>query len=177
MKGLAWYGPIDRYNPAPGGGMCISVFAVVKEGDSYLIGRPARTGRWFSDWIPAWNSYPDEDLEAVFEQWRLPSGYLREGEHPDGCLGRIMREQVGVKRFRASPPRIFSYANPSDWYPGNTHWDLVFAYDVTGSERPGKHPWWRELRMVRRSALQRYNFGWNEDFMVDLGILDRPPSE
>jgi ADP-ribose pyrophosphatase YjhB (NUDIX family) len=173
MERLAWYGPTDRYNPPPGGGMCISVFAVVKKGDSYLIGKPARTERWFSEWIPAWNSYAQEDLEDVFEQWRLPSGYLREGEHPDDCLRRVMREQVDVRRFEVSSTRIFSYATPSDWYPGNAHWDLVFAYDVASDQKLRKLPWWKELRFARRSALQNARFGWNEDFMVDLGILGR----
>ncbi len=172
MEGLAWYGPIDRYNPAPGGGMCISVFAVVKKGEAYLIGRPRRVERWFSEWLPAWNAYAKKDLEDVFKQWRLPSGYLREGEHPDECLRRVIRDQIGVKEFKVSAPRVFSYTAPSDWYPGHRHWDIVFAYDVTLDEEPSDLPWWRELRFVERSDLQRLNFGWNDDFMADLGIVE-----
>ncbi len=173
MRGLAWYGPTDRYDPAPGGGMCISVFALVRRGDSYLVGIPAPKERWFSEWVPAWNSYAQGDLDDAFKQWRLPSGYLREGEHPDDCVSRVMREQIGVKRFKVAPARVFSYATPSDWYPGKTHWDLVFAYDVVCGGRLRKLPWWKELRFVKRSALQKSNFGWNEDFMVDSGILVR----
>lgn len=153
--------------------MCISVFAVVKKGDSVLIGWPRRMGRWFSEWVPAWNAYAKEDLEKVFRQWRLPSGYLREGEHPDECVRRVMRDQIGAGKFDVSAPRVFSYAEPSDWYPGHRHWDIVFVYDVNLGEPVKELPWWGELRFVKKSDIQRLDFGWNGDFMVDLGIVEK----
>ena len=60
----------------------MSAFAVVREGDRVLVGRPERHERWKAEWIPAWRSYPREDYDDVFRQWRLPSGYLREGNTP-----------------------------------------------------------------------------------------------
>lgn len=174
MERLAWYGPVDRYNPAPGGGMCISVFAVVKKRDSYLIGRPRRTERWFSEWVPAWNAYAKKELDDVFRQWRLPSGYLREGEPPDECARRVVGDQLGVKKFKLSTPRVYSYAFPSDWYPGHKHWDIVFAYDVVLGEGLVDLNWWRDLRFVKSTDLQGLDFGWNEDLMVDLGIVREP---
>jgi ADP-ribose pyrophosphatase YjhB (NUDIX family) len=118
MDKLAWYGPTDRYRPAPGGGMCISVFAIAEENHKVLVGIPKRNKRWGSGWVPAWASYSKEDYGDVFRQWRLPSGYLREGEHPDVCVRRVIRDQVGVEKFDLSPARVFSYSTPSDWYPG-----------------------------------------------------------
>jgi ADP-ribose pyrophosphatase YjhB (NUDIX family) len=174
MDRLAWYGPEDRYQSSPGGGMCMSAFAVVREGDKVLIGLPQRHQRWSSEWIPAWRSYPKEDYDDVFRQWRLPSGYLREGEHPDACMNRVMREQVGVERFDVSAARILSYTSPSDWYPGNDHWDLVFAYDVSLHQSITQAPWWRELRFMGRTEMRDGRFGWNDDLMRDLGLVDPP---
>jgi ADP-ribose pyrophosphatase YjhB (NUDIX family) len=151
--------------------MCISAFAVVKEGDACLLGVPRGRRNWIAEWVPAWGAYSKEDLKDAFKQWRLPSGYLREGEHPDDCLRRVVREQLGVRSFKASRPRVFSYSAPSDWYPGNEHWDLVFVYKVKLQGTPKTLPWWRELRFVGRLERGRADFGWNEDMMRDLGLM------
>jgi ADP-ribose pyrophosphatase YjhB (NUDIX family) len=172
MDRLAWYGPADRYQLPPGGGMCISVFAIVRESDKVLVGLPERHERWSSEWIPAWRSYPKEDYDDVFRQWRLPSGYLREGEHPDACVNRVMCEQVGLEKFDVAPARVLSYTSPSDWYPGKDHWDLVFAYDVSLRQSIKRVPWWKELRFMGRAELESARFGWNEDLMRDLKLVD-----
>ncbi len=171
MRRLAWYGPTDRYQAAPGGGMCLSVFAVAKHRGKCLLGVPNRDDRWMTEWIPAWRSYSKEDHEDVFNQRRLPSGYLREGEHPDDCLRRVVREQIGVREFTASPPKVLSYATPSEWYPGNEHWDIVFAYDVKLHQPVKVLPWWSKLGFMGKAELADAKFGWNDDLMRDLGII------
>src|SRR5439155_11949617 len=99
-----------------------------------------------------------------------PSTYLLEGEHPDKAMRRVMRDQLGLRTFTVSTPRVFSYTWPSDWYPGNDHWDLAFVYPVKISEPIKNLPWWKELRFVDREQLGRTNFGWNDDLMKDLKI-------
>jgi hypothetical protein len=177
MDRFAWYGPADRYQSPPGGGMCISVFAVAKEGDEVLAGLPEQHERWASEWIPGWRSYSKEDYGDLFRQWRLPCGYLREGEHPDICVSRVMREQVGVERFDISAPRVLSYTWPSDWYPGNDHWDLVFVYDVRLRSPIRMGAWWKELGFVGRTELSGARFGWNDDLMRDLDLVDARSGE
>ena len=150
--------------------MCISVFAVARKRGSCLLGLPKPHDRWIHEWVPAWGSYPKNDLEDAFKQQRLPSAYLREGEHPDDCLSRIVREQLGVNRFTASPPRVLSYSWPSEWYPGSEHWDLVFAYEVKLQQPLKELPWWSELSFKGRAQLRGAKFGWNDDLMRDLGV-------
>ena len=152
--------------------MCISVFALIRESDRVLVGLPERHERWLSEWIPAWRSYPKEDYDDVFRQWRLPSGYLCEGEHPDVCMNRVMREQVGAEKFDAAPAHVLSYTSPSDWYPGNEHWDIVFVYEISLRQPVKRAPWWKELQFMGRTELKDARFGWNDDLMMDLGLVD-----
>ena len=81
-----------------------------------------------------------------------------------------MHDQLGVKEFSQSAPRIFSYNAPSDWYPGSDHWDLVFVYEVGISQEPRKRPQWKELVFLGRRDLGKRDFGWNNDFVRDLGL-------
>ena len=66
-----------------------------------------------------------------------------------------MKEQLRVRSFAVSSSRVLSYATPSDWYPGNVHWDLVFAYEVNVRGPIKKPPWWNELRFLARSELAK----------------------
>jgi hypothetical protein len=136
-----------------------------------LVGVPRRRQRWISEWASGWLMYSNKELKEVYRQTRLPSSYLLEGEHPDLALLRVMRDQLGIEKFSAPAPQIMSYNSPSDWYPGNLHWDLVFAYRVKTSASPRKFPWWQELAFLGRQELRKKNFGWNEDMMKDLGLV------
>jgi ADP-ribose pyrophosphatase YjhB (NUDIX family) len=139
-------------------------------GSRFLLGIPKRHERWISEWISSWAIYPEEELEGAFRQWRLPSAYLQEGEHPEDTVRRVLRDQLGLRTFVISPPKVFSYTWPSDWYPGNNHWDLAFVYPVKVSESIKELPWWKELAFVDKDQLEDPDFGWNDDLMKDLGI-------
>ncbi len=175
MQRYARYGPIDRYDPPPGAGMCISVFSLTMKRDKQgvLIGIPKSTRRWRTDWLYSKMKKPRPE---IFEEWRLPSCYLREGEHPEHAARRIIREQLGIRRFKISPnPKIYSYHSRSDWYPGEKHWDLAFVYRVKikQSNVPTKtsRKWWQELHFLRKGReLRSKNFGWNTDLMQDLKL-------
>jgi len=176
-KKQARYGPIDRYGPPPGAGMCISVFIVIRPAGrkQVLLGLMKPSQEWQDEWLSGLSVYPENEKKLVFDQWRLPSCYLREGENPRGAVDRVLKDQVNLQSFGVSDtPRVFSYSSKSDWYPGNEHWDLVFAYDVkTGSNKPPENPkWWREMRYYdSRKEIESMDFGWNSDFMHDLNLL------
>lgn len=150
--------------------MCISAFAVVKRGSKVLAGVPKSNERWMSEWISGWIMYSREELAEIFQQTILPSTYLLEGEHPDDALRRIMHDQLGLTRYQVSDLRIFSYDSPSDWYPGNNHWDLAFVYDVKTRQSIKKLPWWSDIKFVGRKELRNAKFGWNDDLMRDLKL-------
>jgi hypothetical protein len=167
----ARYGPSDRYLEPPAAGMCMSVFAVVTRGRSVLIGRPKLHAAWRNKWLFSWATYSRKELQAACRENRLPSTYLLEGERPEDGLKRIMRDQLKMKSYSASGPRVFSYFEPSDGYPGNKHWDLAFVYDVKSRDRVRPLPWWEELRFLERDELRAEDFGWNSDFVQDIGLL------
>jgi hypothetical protein len=168
LRNLARYGPLDRYNPPPAAGMCISVFAVIRKEGRVLAGVTKRGGRWASEWLPSISKNTGKDLDKEWAAWRLPSAYVFEGEHPDDALGRVMRSQLVVDTFAYSRPAVYSYSEPSEWYPGNRHWDLAFAYDVTINQTPRKHPQWKELLFLDASELRKRDFGWNNDFVREV---------
>ncbi|MDV3244791.1 MAG: hypothetical protein LYZ66_06435 [Nitrososphaerales archaeon] len=171
MRKHARYGPLDRYNPPPAAGMCLSTFAVLKKRGKVLAGIPRRHRRWTSEWVSSWRVYPKDELAEVYRQTRLPATYIFESEHPDEALQRVMRGQLGIRRFSASAPKVMSYNSPSDWYPRNLHWDLAFVYSVKTSEPLKGLPWWRELGFLDRQELRERDLGWNADFMRDLGLV------
>lgn len=182
---FARYGPTDHYEDAPAAGMCISVFALVRRSGKkgVLLGLPKQDEKWLMEWISAWKTYTEKELQEAYSQWRLPSSYLREGEHPEEAVRRIMEDQVGIGDYSISKkgPGVFSYNSPSDWYPGNNHWDLAFVYDVKvrkGSKDLQVPKWWQELEFVKKKKdLLMKNYGWNDDFMRDLLGLDSKKSE
>jgi len=146
--------------------MCISVFALLRDKGKLLVGVTKSGGRWDSEWLPTITKGSDLDEEQVL--WRLPSAYIYEGEHPLEALGRVLRGQLGVREFVNSSPRVFSYSEPSEWYPGNKHWDLAFAFEVTTKQKPRKDPHWNELLFLDAKALWKRNFGWNDDFVREI---------
>jgi hypothetical protein len=151
--------------------MCISVFAVLKQGRNVLVGIPKPHKRWTAEWVSGWLMYSKEELNEIYKQTRLPSSYLFEGEHPDQALRRVMLDQLGIEKFSVSASQIMSYYSPSDWYPRNFHWDLIFVYEVGTSVSPRRLPWWRELVFLDRQELRKRDLGWNEDMMKDLKLV------
>jgi hypothetical protein len=178
LKKYARYGPLDRYDAPPDAGMCISVFALVEKGDAVLVGVPKEVKRWRDDWL---YSKRKEEGTEIFEEWRLPSCYLREGEDPRSALGRIVSEEIGARgHYMVSPenPMVFSYYSPSDSYPGSSHWDLALIYRVrlpkTISFANNKYAsrFWKELEYLQRgSELGSKEFGWNTELMADLKLM------
>jgi len=179
-KKFARYGPLDRYGASPKAGMCLSTFALVRRTrqEGVLFGLPKHNKRWLSDWMVSWRYYSSDELAKSYEEWRLPSSYLLEGENPLDSIRRIMAGQLGIKKYEVSgSPMVFSYTSPSSWYPGSDHWDLAFAYSVSiksekdlGSQV--SRSLWRELRFFEsKKELRSKDFGWNVDLMRDLRLI------
>jgi hypothetical protein len=181
---FARYGPTDHYEDPPAAGMCLSVFVVVKRPGKkgVLLGLPKPDEKWLSEWLSAWKTYSEKELQEAYHQWRLPSTYLREGEHPEEALRRIMEDQVGIGSYSLSKkgPRVFSYTAPSDWYPGNSHWDLALVYDVRvrkAAKDLQVPKWWEQLEFVKKKKdFLSKDYGWNEDLMRDLLDLEKTSS-
>jgi|HubBroStandDraft_6_1064221.scaffolds.fasta_scaffold1176146_1 hypothetical protein len=177
---FARYGPSDHYEESPAAGMCISVFALVRRAGKkgVLIGQPKQDSRWASEWLGSWKNYSEKEIVEAYNQWRLPSSYLREGEHPEESIRRIMTDQLEMSDYSISEkgPKIFSYNSPSDWYPGNNHWDFAIVYDVKvkGKDQTKETPkaWQEVLFAKKRKDFRHKDFGWNQDFMQDLGLIE-----
>jgi hypothetical protein len=160
--------------------MCISVFGVVRRQGKkgVLLGLPKPDNRWASEWISAWKNYEEKELAESYRQWRLPSTYLMEGENPDDAIRRIMTDQLEIDGYSLSKngPKFYSYNTPSEWYPGNNHWDLALVYEVKikSKYQPAKNipKWWQELYFVKKKKdFRDREYGWNDDFMRDLGLV------
>jgi hypothetical protein len=166
----ARYGPPDRYPSPPSAGLCVSVFAILQDRRRIVIGVCRKHPRWIREWYPQFQSYTEEELSSEWRIARIPSVYLREGEHPDHALRRILRDQLRVKRFSAKGPEVRSYTGWSDWYPGHRHWDLCFVYRVKAKLPRNPGPWWSWVDWRDTKALRPKDFGWNLDFARDLRI-------
>lgn len=165
----ARYGPLDRYHPAPAGGMCLSVFVVARRGQRALVGRPAKEDpAWTAWWMPSW-AHLDEDERS---ETLLPGTYLREGEAPEAGARRVLRDMLRAKGGALDPrPFVFSATTPSDWYPGHAHWDLAFVFEAKGIALPARPPtWWRELVWRAPGDVRARDFGWNADLARRVGI-------
>lgn len=170
---MARYGPTDRYAPAPGAGMCLSVFAVVRRRGKVLAGKPRLNAKWRDEWWASWGGYTADEQAEMLTHWKLPSTYLREGEHPEAALKRVMEQQLGAKRWAMKGMTVASYTAKSDWYPPHAHWDLAFVFEVT-ADVPERSSNWRELAWFSPKEGRAMEFGWNADLVRDLGLTKRP---
>ena len=152
------YGPPPRYR-MPEAGFCASVFVLVRSGGRILAGIPKDHRKWREQWQPNINVYRPQDQEAEFRSWRLPAAYLLEGEHPDACARRVLADQLRIGAKRLDRPAIYTFYDPSRWYPGHRHYDLCFVYEVEGSAPRALPPWWQRLEFVEFRFLRKEDLG------------------
>ncbi|MBI4416205.1 MAG: hypothetical protein HY557_04395 [Euryarchaeota archaeon] len=158
MAKFVRYGPSDRYG-MPEAGFCASSFAIVRAGRKVLLGVARPHPRWEAEWAPNFSVYTPEDLAAEFRDWRFPAAYLYEGESPDDCLGRVMRDMLRVARWTVTGQKTHAFYDPSTWYPGRMHYDLCFVYDVKLAKAPAVPPWFARLEYVDPKTLRGDDFG------------------
>lgn len=174
MAKFVRYGPAPRYG-MPEAGFCAGSFVLVRDGRKILAGIPERHRKWREQWQPNINSYRPQDQEAEFQSWRLPAAYLYEGEHPDDAARRVMRDQLRIPLRRVGQPAIYSFYDPSSWYPGRRHYDLCFVYEARGSARRDTPPWWKRLEFVELTFLRKRELGSAMSDLVRVMTIRRRP--
>ncbi len=159
MAKFVRYGPSPRYG-MPEAGFCASSFVLVRDDRSRVLAGIARDHRnWRERWQPNINAYRPVDQEAEFRSWRLPAAYLVEGEHPDEAARRVLRDQLRMPLKKLERPSIYSFYDPSSWYPGRRHYDLCFVYEVRGAEPRETPQWWERLEFVTPRFLRDQDLG------------------
>jgi len=155
---FARYGPKPRYG-TPSAGLCISSFAIVRKGRSLLVGVPRKHPRWVSEWAPNLAVYDPDELKHEYKSWRLPGTYLKAGEHPDKSIQRVLRQQLDLRRYKITSSKVYSFHDPSSWYPGRRHWDICFVYDVRTRQIPTRRPWFQSLEFRPIRSIRGRDFG------------------
>jgi ADP-ribose pyrophosphatase YjhB (NUDIX family) len=143
----------------PEAGFCASSFVLVRNGHRVLAGIPRNHRKWREQWQPNISTYRPQDQEAEFRSWRLPAAFLYEGEHPDDTARRVIKDQLRIPLRKFEGPSVYSFYDPSSWYPGRRHYDLCFVYEVRGSEPRETPAWWQRLELVDRAFLRRQELG------------------
>lgn len=158
MSTFVRYGPAPRYG-IPDAGFCASSFVLVREGPKLLAGIPKDHPRWRREWAPNFLVYTAADLADEFRSWRLPAAYLYEGEHPEDTARRVLQDQLRMPRKKLGQVSIYSFHDPSSWYPGRKHYDLCFVFEVRGAPLSRVPPWWQRLEFLSVRELQKAELG------------------
>lgn len=137
--------PPRGFRQVPPGGFCASVFLLLRDAEGRVL-----VGRYREDApeIPALTGLDPERLAKYSQGMTLPARHLQLGESPEDAARSIGRAFVGLD----VEPRLLrvwaeSYAIPM--YPGETHHDLIFAYEARIGSAPPAPPWYAELRLAR----------------------------
>lgn len=111
--------------------------AVVQTDSAVLLVRPA--------------SPPDEQ-----EGWRLPGDQLLHGEHPEACIRRVLKEQLGLD------PQWLELAEVES-IPGQ-NWQLIFHYRCDADRMPTPAQNIEEARFFQLEHLPQTAHGmWERD--------------
>jgi ADP-ribose pyrophosphatase YjhB (NUDIX family) len=150
----------------PEGGLCLSSFLVLTEGDSQrvLMGRLNPDARW--DEIGAL----DADRVRVHSKgWMLPSSHLMLYESPQEAAQRVLREQLGIQRLELSEAKVVSeVGTPKRFATLARHWDLEFIFrgEMTDGSAP-RHDAWSELRFIDLKRTRRQEIARSHDEVLE----------
>ncbi len=158
MNEFTFFGPSEMHSVIKGG-FCISVFALIRRDNSYLLVRPASHPKWKEEWAPNWRLYSEDGIRRELESLRFPSSYIKEGEHPDATLARILKDQLGLKTYSVGTSTLLNFYEPSRRYPGQHHWDYCFIYHVQTEEMPSPSAWLSEANYVPADKMDTAAFG------------------
>ena len=90
------------------------------------------------------------------EGWRLPGDQLRHGEHPEVCIRRVLREQLGLEQERLELAEVESI-------PGQ-NWQLIFHYRCDVDRLPAPAPGIQDARFFQLEHLPSTAHGaWEKD--------------
>lgn len=150
----------------PEGGLCLSSFLILTEGDSQrvLMGHLNPGARW--DEIGALDA---ERARVHSRGWMLPSSHLMVFESPQEAALRILREQLGIQQLELSEPKVVSEVGTPKRFPTlKWHWDLEFISRgrMAGGSAP-KHDAWSELQFVDLSRTGRQEIARSHDEVLE----------
>jgi ADP-ribose pyrophosphatase YjhB (NUDIX family) len=159
-------GPKDArwFQHVPAGGLCLSVFLVVRNRKGeVLLGRPRRHRAWPEQGcLPYWRLAPLIENDA----WVLPASHLLMEEHPDRAARRVARVWARLPRAHPQLVALDSSPMPTGRSTGRgrarrmiRHWAVGFVYEVQTNSPPGSAPWWSELRYFSSAELRRLRIG------------------
>ena len=146
----------------PEGGLCLSSFLILTEGDSkrVLMGHLNPDARW--DEIGALDA---DRVQANSTGWMLPSSHLMLLESPQEAAQRVLREQLGIERLELSEAKVVSEVGTPKRFPGLAgHWDFEFTFrgKMAGGSAP-RHDAWSELRFIDLARTSRQEIARSHD--------------
>ncbi len=151
--------PAPGFSEVPDGGMCLSVFLVLRPaGDRsrVLMGRLDPRAPWAE-----LGALDPARAAQVGNRWMLPSSQLLLFESPDEAARRVLREQLAGPSLSLEGPAVFSEAyRRSESVTRDPHWDLHFVYrgDWPSSRPPVASPW-TELAFVDLASVRPSEIG------------------
>lgn len=159
----------------PEGGMCLSCFLVITEGDTerVLMGHLDPRAPW--DHIGALDA---ERAEVHSRGWMLPSSHLVLHESPKEAARRILEEQLGLGGLELSEPTVLAESGTPKRFPDlPKHWDFEFVVrGKMGVGRAPKHDAWKELRFLDLATTDRQEIARSHDEVLEnVGFRFRRP--
>ena len=150
----------------------MSVFAIIKKNGRVLVCKPADLQKWQEEWAPNLRIYEPSVLSVESQAWRFPSSYIKEGEAPSDTLRRLMKDQLGIEKYRVASNSFYNFYDQSRRYPEHMHWDYCFVYDVDLEEDPKMKPWFSALEFVDLKGMKIENFGSAQGWLARaLGMI------
>jgi ADP-ribose pyrophosphatase YjhB (NUDIX family) len=153
--------------PAPAGGFCISVFVIIKQASTTLIGTITDPSLWSERW-----GLSIDHPERWDGKWQIPATYLLIGENPKKAAERVCREQLELENYSLSDPSIFATQSEDSANPAVNHADLFFVYKMFyngGIKRPAH---FGDLKFIDDAELPKLTFGRGHDEVLSLiGLL------
>ena len=152
----------------PEGGMCLSVFLVVRKGDIHhvLLGKVNKDYDWIR--IGALNQ---ESVSRISQRWMLPSSHLLMYESPKDAARRVLKEQLGLDEQGIQGPRVFSEVYDAPKNEVKNHWDMEFVFTKEIREKEDiNHPAWSKLEFLDVRKLRDSEFARNhQDILIEMG--------
>ena len=148
----------------PEGGLCLSSFLVVTDGDGrVLMGHLNPGASW--DHIGALDA---ERAKVHSGGWMLPSSHLMLFESPQEAAQRVLREQLGMAVKLSGPKVIAEVGTPRRFPALPRHWDFEFIFGGKApSSTPPRHEAWTVLRYIDPKQTPRQEIARSHDEVLE----------
>ena len=177
MNAFLWlspFAPAKGFTSVPRGGMCLSAFLFVVNGESILLGKYAVH--------PAWERLTGMDskrVEAHSGGWTLPASHLKFGENPRDAARRIGEEILLLEKgLDYREPRVETFYYEPQIAPGEKHYDVTFLFELSVGVDAGIHkpPWYEALEWLAVGDLSHERFARQHEDVADAWLKRRRAS-